>query len=284
MNAKTSTAPSAGWFGTASARRKVCKYTNRTNDKEKRIRNIAHYLYLESKKDGFVDNPDKNWKEAESIYKNKLKYFWWGLCKYYHGITALVAMLSLVINIVLVTWNVMESKTSTDLSNRPYVSINMENPKQVKGGEDVFYGNNIILKNKGKTPAAKVVTQYYITSDMDKENMNGLSWFEENLGGFGSTSFISPDAIEIEPGFRSLSPSAEYYYFEACTAYEGMNTNRRYWTHIRKVFYVDKNTSKLYPVSIYGEWDRNKHFQPPQVANKEQVLSLIEGIKKKKIK
>lgn len=258
------------------------KYTNRTNDKEKRIRAIAHYIYLKSKEGGLVDNPGKNWEEAESIYKNKLKYLWWVFCKYHYEITALVAALSIVANISMITWSVNVARTSTDLNTRPYVSINMENPKRFINVADVFYGNNIILKNNGKIPAANVSTRYYITSDMDKENMNGLSWFEENLGGFGSTSFISPNAVEIEPGFRSLSPSAEYYYFEALITYEGMDINKRYWTHIKKVFYVDKKTSNLYPVFIYGEWDRNKRFQPPQVANKDQAVSLIEGIKNKK--
>ncbi len=150
-------------------------------------------------------------------------------------------------------------------------------------GNDTMYGNGIALKNKGKIPAAKVSTQYYITTDMDKENRNGLEWFDKNLGGFGSVSFIAPDVTEVEPGFRSLSPGAEYYYFEALTSYEGKDQNKKYWTHIKKVFYVDKGNNELYAVKIEGDWDRNKNFKIPALSTKKEVVDLIEVIKNKKI-
>jgi len=158
----------------------------------------------------------------------------------------------------------------------------MDDPKVFINKADTFYGNNIVLKNKGKIPASKVSTRYYITSDKDLNNMNGLEWFNKTLGGFGSISFIAPEATEKEPGFRSLSPSAEYYYFEAIISYEGLKPIKKYWTHIKKIYYVDRDSGMLYSVYIYGEWDRNRNFAIPQISSEKEVVNLLEKFKKKK--
>ena len=256
------------------------------NSIDNKIRRIAYALYLKSKKAGLENNSLRDWVEAEVIFYNKLKYCWWHTCnffkKYHSSVIAAVAILSLFTNMLMMTWSIHVNNTSIDLNTRPYVSINMSNPKRFINQNDTFYGNGITLINKGKIPASNVHTQYYITTDMDKENMFGLDWFDKNLGGFGSTSFIVPDATEIEPGFRSLSPVAEYYYFEAITSYEGLKFNKKYWTHIKKIFYVDKDANSLYAVFSYGEWDRNRSFTPPPLASKNEIMDLIENIKKKR--
>jgi len=221
------------------------------------------------------------------VFYKKAKLYWrcikLFLKKYNTSIIATVAILSLVANIAMMTWSIFVNAASTDLNTRPYVSIDMSNPQRFINKNDIFYGNNIILINKGKIPASNVSTQYYITTNMDKENLHGFKWFNENLGGFGSTSFIVPDATEIEPGFRSLSPTAEYYYFEAVVSYEGLKFNKKYWTHVKKIFYVDKDANVLYNVYNYGEWDRNKNFNQPHLAKKNEVVDLMENIKKKKL-
>lgn len=163
----------------------------------------------------------------------------------------------------MMTWSIGVDGNSTDLNMRPYVTVNMGYPIKKSTEKSIFYGNDIILKNNGRLPAANVSTEYYITTDADKKNMHGLEWFKKYLGGFGSVSFIAPGDFDLEKGFRDLSPSAEYYYFEALTSYEGLKQNKKYWTHIKKIFYVDKETNLLYIISSYGDWDRNKKFRPP---------------------
>lgn len=249
---------------------------------EIQVRKIAEAIYIKHRDKGLHSDPARDWKEAEALYRNKFKYYpWWLyqlLYNFHYEILASAAIISIFMSSCAITVN----KDSTDLNIRPYVSVDMEYPKKFVNNNDTFYGNNIVLTNKGKIPAAKVSTQYYITSDLDKENMNGLVWFNENLGGFGSISFVIPNDPKIEPGFRSLSPAAQYYYFEAITSYEGIELNRKYWTHVRKVFFIDKAINQLFPVKIYGEWDRNKNSRPPLLSTKEQVVNLLDEIKKNK--
>ncbi len=260
--------------------------TKNNNIKEE-IQRIANAIYLKAKENGLEDNPNRDWAKAESIYNNKLRYWWWLRCQFFikfsHPIIAFIAILSLGVNIGMMTWSIVVNRTSTDLNTRPYVSADIESPIRSVEKNDTFYGNRIVLNNKGKIPAAHISTEYYITTDIDKKNMHGLEWFDKNLGGFGSISFIVPGDPEIEPGFRSLSPSAEYYYFEAITSYEGLELDKKYWTHIKKIFYVEKVTNKLYAVSIYGEWDRNRNFKIPLISTTEKVVKELEEIKKKRI-
>lgn len=112
--------------------------------------------------------------------------------------------------------------------------------------------------------------------------MNGREWFGKFLGGFGGVSFVAPQATEIEPGFRDLSPSAEYYYWEALVIYEGLETRKTYWTHVKKVYFINRSTNRLIPVSTYGEWDRNEVFAPPGISTEKQVVDLLEEIKKRR--
>ena len=157
--------------------------------------------------------------------------------------------------------------------------------KQLITENDVFYGNDIILKNTGRIPATKVSTSYYITTDLDQANMNGPEWFEKKLGGFGGTSFIAPGAKESEPGLRSLSGAAEYYYWESLVIYEGLEQNKKYWTHVKKACFLDKYGDKviqIIPVFNSGEWDRNNSFDPPRLSTKDEVMATLQKIKQRK--
>jgi len=122
---------------------------------------------------------------------------------------------------VLLDTYTLETQIASSLTHRPYVSISFNDPQLRKVRNSAFYGKDIIFRNTGKAPASNISTQYYITTDLDEKDMSGLKWFEENLGGYGSISFIAPEAEEREPGSRDLSPNAEYYYFEAITTYGG---------------------------------------------------------------
>lgn len=252
---------------------------------EEKIRRIADDIYLRCKENGLSDDSDKNWKEANRVFNNKLKYLrwltWYFLRKCHSSVIAVIAIVSLAANIIMMTWSIIINSISTVLDTRPYVSINMLEPKIFADKEDVFYGSNIILKNNGKTPASDISTQYYITTDMDKENMQGVEWFDKNLGGFGSVAFIAPGDTAVDPGLRSLSPSATYYYFEAITSYKGLGPNKKYWIHIKKVFYIDKKVGNLYAVFAYGSWDKNQNILSPQISKKEDIVKLLEELKKK---
>ena len=203
------------------------------------------------------------------------------LKNHHYSLLALAAILSLFGNIAMMSWSIGVDKTRTNLDTRPYVSVDMANPIWFERPPDTFYGNNITLKNTGRTPAAKISTIYYVTTDLDKTNMHGAEWYEKNQGGFGSVSLITPGATEVEPGFRSLSPNAQYYYFEAVTSYEGLDVDKIYWTHIRKVFFINRNRKQLYPVYSYGDWDRNRVARVPALHSTAQVVGLLGGIKTK---
>jgi len=256
------------------------------NNDQDAIRKVAYAIYFESRENGLENDPLGDWFKAERICRSKTQWLlWqvlWHLKRYPSSITAVVAFIALFLNIFTTAWVVYTNNSSTDLANRAYVSVNMKDPVRFKQGQDVFYGNGVVLKNGGKTAASKVSTSYYITTDLDGNNMNGDRWFDEHLGGFGAVSFIAPGAEEIEPGFRSLSPAADYYYFEALTSYEGLQRGRSYWTHIRKIFFHHKPTGRLYPVFSQGEWDRNDNFNPPRLATTQEVIAMLESIKKRR--
>ncbi|MFA6142538.1 MAG: hypothetical protein WC738_04495 [Candidatus Omnitrophota bacterium] len=246
-------------------------------DKSKKIRTIANSIF---RRNGNGDAMS-NWLDAEKIYYNKLKKFWWYVCENSGALIALVAIASLALNVGLTTWSININRTSTDISNRPYVSVDIEYPYVKVAGVDTAYGNNIIILNKGKISASNIKTEYYITSDVDKTNHEGTRWFEDNFGGRGATAFITPNSLQVEPGLRSLSLDAKFYYFEALISYEGFEKGKRYWTHVRKIYFRDKNTNKLYPVDMYGEWDRNKNFKVPMLSTEEKVSNSIEIFKSK---
>jgi len=247
--------------------------------KNNQIKKIAYYRYKDRECEHGYDKND--WRDAE-------KWWWlksvWVFAKIQHyPMVVFIALASLIASLVMTTSSIYINANSVDLANRPYVSINIENPIRRIDQTDTFYGGDIIVKNNGKTPAANVDAMLYITTEMDKTNREGIDWFKKHLGGRSSVSFIIPDATERAPGFRSLSPTAEYYYFEAIILYEGLKGSKKYWTHIRKVFYIPKTGVNLYPVFVLGEWDRNNNIQPPKLLTEEEVKALIEDFRNEKV-
>jgi hypothetical protein len=257
-----------------------------TRSTQDTIRKLAYAIYIESKETGLENDPLGDWLKAERICSCWMRRWRWNIPWWFkrhpQHLTAVFAFLALVISIITTAWVVQTNKSSADLENRAYVSVNLKDPIRFKAGESIFYGNNILLKNGGKTPAQKVSTSYYITTDMDKYNLSGEKWFDEHLGGRGSVSYIAPGAEEVEPGFRDLSPAADYYYFEALTTYKGLGTGKKYWTHVRKAFFHHKPSGQLYPVFSDGEWDTNVNFVPPPLSTQEQVIALLGSIKVKR--
>lgn len=84
---------------------------------------------------------------------------------------------------------VQTNETSAVISNRAYVSVEMASPRRYEirrpdgSLEDVGYGGDIVLTNRGKTPASGIVTRYYITTDKDQgANFGGREWFVKTLG------------------------------------------------------------------------------------------------------
>lgn len=204
---------------------------------------------------------------------------WKCLKKSHEPILALAAISSLF----FMAWQIQVQSNATDLDTRPYVSVDIASPQYIqneKDPSDTYYGNDILLTNRGKTPASRVQTAYYITTDKDRNNMHSPEWFRKHLGGFGSVSFITPGEIRRERGKRSLSPTAIFYYFEAMSSYQGLDDDRTYWTHIRKVFSIDQGRRQLYLVCTYGEWDRNKNFSPPSISKTSTVIAIFERLKK----
>ena len=166
---------------------------------ENRVRKVAYAIYQRAEEDGLQDKPEENWKAAEAIVNNHFRYVWWfiwrWLKKEHYPVIAIVAVASLGANAGMMTWNVHTNAASTDLNTRPYVSINMEHPQHFTTDRDAFYGNDILLKNTGRIPAARVSTRYYITTELDQENMNGEQWFNNVLGGFGGGIVYSASVV-----------------------------------------------------------------------------------------
>lgn len=160
------------------------------------------------------------------------------------------------------------------------MSINLEKLEKTGKGSDTAYGGNIVFRNKGKAPASNVVVRRYITTDMDKTNRDGQDWYDKNMGGLGSPTFIAPDVPEYEQGFRSLSPAAEFYYFESIVTYEGLK-QRKYWTRITKIFHVDAE-GNFFPVYTHGDWDKNSNFKPEELSSQKDVVKLLANVKDKK--
>lgn len=260
---------------------------------ERQVREIAGYLYQVRTEKGLQGTAEEDWNKAEAILQNKPRYWrwcariglqhiWQFLHKHHYPLIVLIAFASLVANMIMMKGNIQTSQNSIDLDTRPYLAINIEQPVYRRVGLDAMYGNDIILKNSGKTPASHVSTRYYITTELDRENRNGQEWFDEFLGGFGGVSFLAPQATGWEFGFRSLSPSAEYYYWEGLVTYEGMEKNKKYWTHVKKVYFIERTANRLLPVSTYGDWDRNEDLDAPSISTSKQIAALLEDIKKKR--
>ncbi len=249
-----------------------------------RIKEIAAVLYAQNKEKGLKNDPHRDWLEAEAIYSDKLKYYseWLPSRFVKKNNYKIVAVLGALI-VLLVAWNVRVGQNAAEADKRPYVSVNIMNPMQISDAENRYVGNYFILKNNGKSPASNVHLNYYITANVDKtisKNPDSPKWFNESAEGVSSIGFITAGGMQKEPGFRPLSPLAEYYYFEAVVSYEGMMPNKRYWTHVKKIFRIDKKNGDLFLVFASEEWDRNRDFIVPRISAGKEVEGLLNKIRR----
>lgn len=163
--------------------------------------------------------------------------------------------------------NVKTQKDSLDFEIRPYISIRLVNFDVSTGEKDTFIGGDILYHNYGKTPASKMKTYFYITTQEDGIGNRSLEEYAQDAwGGYKRVSFLCPIEFDAVSRRISLSPSATIYYINAIVTYEGIEKNKTYWTFFKKVIRIlDINTSKPTYIEIDsdGNWDRNKDFTPP---------------------
>lgn len=250
----------------------------------KRIVEIAEVIYAENKKKGLPSDQMRDWKQAEDIYDDKITYyFFWipgrFLRKYYHKLILIGVLL-------IIFFAIAEMKVGQDLKdikNRPYLSVDLINPMEISDADskNSYYGNYLILKNNGKTPAANVTVSYYMTTEADSKRTLGQRWFDQKAEGISTLGFVAPGGFIKEPSFRSLSPEASYYYFEAITSYYGLNPAKRYWTHIKRVFKIDRETKRLVLIFSYAEWDKDKNFMAPSLSTDKDAWNLLAKAEKK---
>lgn len=186
-----------------------------------------------------------------------------------------------------------DQKRAHQIEYRPYISVDMREAEGFNNGGGTFYGNAIILKNSGKVPAFDINTEYYMTDDVLRKNVFKQEYFIRTIGGYPAISFLFPNSEDSEPGRRSLNSDAEYYYFEALARYKGLDKKTQYWTHIKRVFYIEKakinkdNGSipiyDLQLVYVDGNWDRNEDFDViPSLSEESDVEKLLEDIKRQR--
>jgi hypothetical protein len=252
--------------------------------REKKISEIAEIIYAENRSKGLPADPMRDWKHAEKIYDDKTLYFGWWLParfiqKYYYKIIA-IALMAIVL---LIAWNIKTGQDMKDVDIRPYVSVDMIDPIQINDteGMNVYFGNYIILNNTGKTPAANVSVRYYLTSEAEKTKASGQKWIDRKMEGISTLGFIAPGKFVKEPGFKALSPSAKYYYFEAVVSYQGLASSRKYWTHVKRIFRFEKAEGKFTIAFSDSEWDRNCNFGMPPISSAKEVDGLMMQMKSK---
>lgn len=252
--------------------------------REKKISEIAEIIYAENRKKGLPADPMRDWRHAEQIYDDKTLYFGWWLParfiqKYYYKIIA-VSMAAIVVLIALNIWTVRDTR---EVDIRPYISVSMIDPIQVSDtvGKNVYFGNYIIVNNAGKTPASNVSIRYYLTSEAEMAGATGQKWVDRKVEGLSTLGFIAPGTFTKEPGFKALSPSAKYYYFEAVVSYQGLSSSRRYWTHVKKVFRYDRPEGKFVLATGDMEWDRNRDTVVPPISSVSEIDNLMMKLKNK---
>ncbi len=253
-------------------------------NREKRIRGIAEVIYAENKKKGLPADPARDWKQAEETYDDKVTYyFFWKpgqfLRKYCYNLIAVVVLLI----IFLAVADLKVGQDLNDMRNRPYLSVDLINPMQISDTDSssTYYGNYLILKNIGKTPAANVKISYYMTTEVDGKRTLGQRWIDQKAEGVSALGFVAPGGFIKEPSFRSLSPAASYYYFEAVASYHGLNPVKHYWTHIKRMFKIDRETRKLVPIFSYAEWDKEKNFVVPSLSTDRDIWNLLAKVEKR---
>ena len=256
--------------------------------REKRIRGMAEVIYAENKKKGLPSDPARDWKQAEETYDDKITYFFFWkpgqfLRKYYYKLIAVVVLLI----VFLALANLKVGQDLKDMRDRPYLMVDLINPMQISDTDssDTYYGNYLIFKNSGKTPASNVKISYYMTTEVDGKvdgkRTLGQRWFDQKAEGISTLGFVAPGGFIKEPSFRSLSPAASYYYFEAIASYHGLNPAKHYWTHIKRIFKIDRETGTLIPVFSYAEWDNGKNFVVPALSTDKNIWNLLAKAEKR---
>lgn len=252
---------------------------NAQNDisREKRIRGIAEVIYAENKRKGLPADPARDWKQAEETYDDKITYFFFWkpgqfLRKYYYKLITVIVLLI----VLLAVADIKVGQDLKDMRDRPYLSVDLINPMRISDADNsTYYGNYLILKNSGKTPSADVKISYYMTTEADGKSTLGQGWFDQKAEGVSTLGFVAPGEFIKEPSFRSLSPEASYYYFEAVASYHGLNPAKHYWTHIKRMFKIDRETKRLIPISSYAEWDKDRNFTVPSLSTDKNIRNLL---------
>ena len=246
--------------------------------REKAIREIAETVFADNKKKGLPPDAMRDWTQAEKIYDNKVYYclLWHPsklLEKYYHkvvaaGIILIILLIGLIVNV---------DRNIGEMRVRPYLEVDPVYPVMIDNadGGNTYFGNYILLKNMGRSPAVNVKVAYYMTTEVDSNKSVGPGWFDQKTEGVSFLGFVAPGTMAKEPGFRALSPSASYFYFEAVVSYLGPNSQKRYWSHTRRVFKVDKASKKLVLLSDETDWDKNKYFSIPRLSNDREIRDLL---------
>jgi hypothetical protein len=252
--------------------------------REGRIRDIAELIYCENRKKGLPCDPERDWKEAEGIYDDKLTYFlfWKPGCfirKYFYKLIAACVLLI----VFFLTMELRVGRNFADWRNRPYLSADLIDPVEINepGDGNTYFGSYAILKNNGETPAANVTISYYLTSDADGNKAAGQKWLDKRAEGISTLGFVAPRGSAREPSFRSLSPAASYYYFEAVASYYGLNPGKKYWTHIKRVFKIDRAARTFIPVLSYSEWDKGRNLMAPALSTDKDIRTLLAKIEKR---
>jgi len=109
----------------------------------------------------------------------------------------------------------------------------------------------------------------------------GTKWSDQKVEGISTLGFVPPGGFVKEPSFRSLSPAASLYYFEAIASYRGVNSGKRYWTQIKRVFKIDRQNQNLLPIFNYSEWDRGRNFVAPTLSADKEIWKLLVKVEKR---
>lgn len=250
-------------------------------ERQERVREIAQTLYLDSQRRGLANDPERDWREAEAIYNDRGRYYliWLPLQAVRKEGYKLLGLGACMI-ILLLALNVRANQISGEL--RPQILVDMVDPIKIadEDNKNIYYGNYIILRNTGRTPAYDVAITYHMTTDADQENSKYLKWH----GGFGLLGYVAPNCVLKEPGFQALSPSAKYYYFEIVSSYESICSHKTYWSHIKRIYKVEDASGALRSVYTYKKWDDNNESGIPTLASCKEVNALLSAIKKGSIK
>ena len=161
--------------------------------REKAIREIAETVFADNKKKGLPPDAMRDWTQAEKIYDNKVYYclLWHPsklLEKYYHkvvaaGIILIILLIGLIVNV---------DRNIGEMRVRPYLEVDPVYPVMIDNadGGNTYFGNYILLKNMGRSPAVNVKVAYYMTTEVDSNKSVGPGWFDQKTEGVSFLGFV----------------------------------------------------------------------------------------------